>query len=119
MKYVILFFFLTTFSYGQSFDQVVDSSKIVFPDIAKAISAHETGNYKSVLYKKHNNAFGFKGRHGYKKYSTIQESIQDYLELEARVILKYSPKTAKEFLNFLARRYARDPNWKRRVKTFL
>lgn len=108
MQYVILtFYLLTSICNGQTMSALIDSSDIVYPTVAYVISKHETGNFKSTLYKKHNNAFGFKGKR-YLKYASKKASVLAYQKWEANIIRKYNVKNRDEYLWIISRRYAKN-----------
>lgn len=46
-----------------------------------AISKHETGNWSSSIFKNYHNMGGIIGSHGFRQYSSLDEGIEDFVNL--------------------------------------
>lgn len=86
---------------------------IKHPKIVLAQAKHETGNYKSKVFKSHKNLFGLRGPNGYYKFNTWQESVTGYKNY---IQYKYKGGDYFEFLNKIG--YAEDPLYTKRLKTY-
>lgn len=88
----------------------------------------ESAQYGSVLFKRQYNLFGMKiptnratsgtdGKAGYQSYNSWRESVTDY------VLWQYSHNVDKlsqdEYLKYLGRVYAEDPNYVAKIKKML
>lgn len=122
-KLIILILFLIS---SKIYGNKLDFSKLVYPDVGKAISRLETGNYTSHLYKVHNNLFGMKvGRYGkvngktkkgYAKYSSKIQSIADYAAYEAKLIKRYKITSQKQYIAVVSKKYAKNPHYKKLLR---
>ncbi len=74
---------LDTFSSTALKSEIVRQN-IQYSDIVYNQARLETGNFKSEVFKKNNNLFGFVGRKGYIKYNAWQESVRDYKNWQLR-----------------------------------
>ena len=85
--------------------------EIQHPEIVLAQAKLETGNYTSVLCKKHGNLFGLNSSKGYRKYTNWKESVTAYKKL---IQSKYK---GGDYYAFLCRiRYASDKNYISKLK---
>lgn len=100
----------------------------IYPEVADAISSHESNYRKSRLAKKHNNLFGFKSnsdlvigktKGGYSIYKSVEDSKLDYIAFEAKLIAKHNLDTVDKYLKYLSRRYAADPKWTKKIKQII
>lgn len=96
-------------------EELINNSEIVYPKVSYAIHRLETGNGSSKLYKNHHNMYGFKSGGKYKKYRNKQESVQDYVRFERKVIEKYNIKSRTQYINTISRFYARDTGWRHKI----
>lgn len=99
---------------AQTDQQVYDELKkynIKHPRIVLAQAKLETGNYTSKLCKRHGNLFGLKGRKGYVKFGSWQESVKAYRDW---VQYKYKGGDYYVFLKKIG--YASDPRYIEKVK---
>jgi len=99
---------------AQTDQQVYDELKkynIKHPRIVLAQAKLETGNYTSKLCKRHGNLFGLKGRKGYAKFGSWQESVKAYRDW---VQYKYKGGDYYVFLKKIG--YASDPRYIEKVK---
>ena len=98
--------------------------KAIYPKVAHAIYVHESNRGKSVLARKHNNVYGFKGgtrkigktSGKYSIYRKKEDSVLDYLDYERKLVEKYDLRTRDEYLYFLSRRYASDKKWINKIR---
>lgn len=101
------------------------SLNIKFPHIVYAQAVHETGNFKSKIFKENNNLFGLKlatrrpstslgvdNNHAY--YSLWKQSVVDYAFLQSSFI--YKIRTENEYYQYLSEYYAEDPSYVIKVK---
>jgi hypothetical protein len=58
--------------------------KILAPNIVLAQAKLETGNFKSYLFQKSNNLFGFRNFNGYIKYESWKHSVAAYKNWQAK-----------------------------------
>lgn len=56
----------------------INRKHILYGNVVYAQARLETGNFKSEVFKKNNNLFGFVGKNGYIKYTSWQKSVEDY-----------------------------------------
>jgi len=119
----------STRSFSQ--DKMVELMKdlnIRYPHIAMAQSLIETGHFKSKIFKENNNLFGMKQartrvntakgtqyQHAY--YDTWQESVYDYAFYQCRYL--GSLYSEDEYLAYLGRSYAEDPNYVSKIKSLI
>ena len=98
---------------------------IKFPEIVFAQAMLETGNLISKIYKQGNNLFGMKTAyqrpttsietgHGHAIYENWKESVIDYSFYQIKYLGKI--KTEKEYLHYLSKNYAEDPNYIKKLK---
>ena len=72
----------------------------------------ETGNFKSYLFKKHNNLFGFRGKKGYIEYNHWTESVAAYKRFQDKYY------KGGDYYTFLEDRgYAEDPDYINKVRS--
>lgn len=105
-KYIlILILFICSFSYSN--DSIPELNEInvmkeikrqyiPHPHIVLAQSKLESGNYKSILTRTHNNIFGIKSGNKYKKYNNYIECIVDY---KKRISSRYKGGDYYQFLD--------------------
>lgn len=104
----------------EKLDQMLDDMNFKFPHIVKAQAILETGNFTSRMFKENNNLFGMKRstlrptthrgeKNGHAYYDTFRDSVIDYALYQARYLS--SIKTDEEYLFFLSRSYAEDPEY--------
>lgn len=97
---------------------------IRFPRVVLSQMWHETGGFKSKIYKENHNPFGMKWNnrgyalgvlHGHARYSNIWDAIQDYSDWQA----KYCPKgisSEQEYIDWLIRfGYAEDTLYRKHI----
>jgi flagellum-specific peptidoglycan hydrolase FlgJ len=88
----------------------------------------ESNNYSSDLYKRNHNLFGMKistsrvttagyGRGGYKEYLSWRESVTDYVLWQ--LTNKVDNLSETEYINFLGKIYAEDPNYTQKIRKYL
>lgn len=80
-------------------------------DIVYAQAKLETGNFKSKLFIKNNNLFGFRGKNDYVKYNHWTESVKAYSNFQKEY---YRSGDYYIFLNKVG--YAEDTNYIKKVK---
>ena len=108
--------------------QLMKDLNVKYPHIVMAQSLIETGNFESKIFKENNNLFGMKQartrvntakgtqyRHAY--YDSWQESVYDYAFYQCRYLS--SLHTEDEYLNYLSRSYAEDPNYVSKIKSLI
>jgi hypothetical protein len=99
-----------------------------FPHIALAQSLIETGHFESKIFRENNNLFGMKQartrvntakgtQYSHAYYDTWQESVYDYAFYQCRYL--GSLHTEDEYLAYLSRSYAEDPNYVSKIKTLI
>jgi uncharacterized FlgJ-related protein len=115
------------------YDQIVESG-IKFPEIAFVQAIIESGNFKSRLFKNHNNLFGMRfpgkrqttsiGRNkkGYARYEDWNDSVTDYYFWQSFFMRKKNVRTREEYLDLLDDVYAEDKSYvsviRRKVKQY-
>jgi len=109
-------------SYECVYEQIVEMG-IKFPDVVFAQAVLESGNFKSNLFKNHNNLFGMKlpkiretvatgmVKNGYAKYDSWSESIYDYFLWQNYILSKKNILTKNEYLAYVNRVYAEGKNY--------
>lgn len=100
-----------------------------YPKVAKVISKLETANYKSNLYRNHNNLFGFKvnsrklyigkTKQGYAIYKSKLDSVKDYAMYEKYLIKKYKIKNRKQYIFVISKVYAKDKHYLKKLNKML
>lgn len=102
------------------FNEII-KNEIKHPNIVLAQSILESGNFKSYIFIKNNNLFGMKlpksrnttatgTNKGYAKYDTWEDSIKDY-SLYQEKILKGRELSDENYLKFIGRKYAEEPEY--------
>lgn len=99
-------------------DLLIDLN-IKYPDIVYAQTIQETGGFTSNIFNENHNLFGMKVAtqrpttnkgvnrdHAY--YSSWQNSVIDYALYQSKYLSKL---TREQYLNYLSRNYAEDPNY--------
>lgn len=125
MRVCIIFFLISLKCYGQH-DSVI-KEKAIYPKVAIAIKNHESNNEKSLLARKHNNIYGFKGgtrkigrtSGKYSVYKNKTDSALDYLDFERKLVEKHNLNTREKYLRYISRIYASDKSWLRKVKKLI
>ena len=103
---------LDTFSEANLIIELFDN-QIKEPNIVLAQAKLETGNFKSYLFKKSNNLFGFRDFNGYKAYKTWKHSVLAYKNWQDK---KYK---GGDYYLFLERiKYAEDTLYCNKLKEF-
>ena len=105
--------------------KLIKTMRIDHPEIVLAQAKLETGDFKSYVFKKHNNLFGMSNAFGrptvrkpvdtntvYASYRTWQESVIDYALWQAATSNNLTEADYLKRLN----RYAEDPNYISKVK---
>lgn len=87
--------------------------EIKAPNIVLAQSKLETGNFKSYLFEKSNNLFGFRNFNGYIKYNSWKQSVVAYKNWQAK---KYKGGDYYDFLEDI--KYAEDTLYCYKLKQF-
>jgi flagellum-specific peptidoglycan hydrolase FlgJ len=87
--------------------------KMLAPNIVLAQAKLETGNFKSYLFKKSNNLFGFRNFNGYIKYDSWKSSVKAYKDWQTR---KYKGGDYYDFLEHI--NYAEDTLYVYKLKQF-
>lgn len=108
--------------------QLMKDLNIRFPHIVMAQSLIETGHFESKIFKENNNLFGMKQartrvntakgtqyQHAY--YDSWQESVYDYAFYQCRYLGNLY--TEDEYLAYLGRSYAEDPNYISKIKSLI
>lgn len=102
--------------YSQTKDEiyeVFEKCSIHHKDIVYAQILLETGNLKSIYYKRSNNLFGIMEKNRLKRYNHWSESIKDYKRLIQR-----RHRKGENYYSFLVRiRYAKDKRYIKKLKT--
>lgn len=99
---------------GQTKEQVRDyiyRIGVPHPEIVYAQARLETGNFKSRLYKQHNNLFGIKHKGKYARYGHWKESVRDY---KRSISKRYQKGCYYAFLRKIG--YASDPQYTAKVR---
>lgn len=112
----------------QGYWLLIQSQGYTYPDIAFAISAVETGYWRSVARGKFptgNNLFGMKknrrgyysslSRSGYCRYTTESASMADYGAYEQQVIAKYGLANRADYLRHIHRRFCPTPGYQHKL----
>lgn len=96
----------------------LEELNVKYPEIVYAQAAHETGNFKSKIFKENNNLFGMKvatvrsttnqgEQYGHAVYNHWRDSVLDYALYAATYL---SGLSKAEYLQYLDN-YAEDPNY--------
>ena len=89
----------------------LDGLDVRYPEVVMAQAKLETGNYRSKLFVKNNNLFGFRSKKGYLKYKSWEDSVEDYKRWQTKHY------RGGDYFCFLERvGYAEDSNYVKRVK---
>jgi len=99
-----------------------------FPNIVLAQSKIESANFQSKLFKTNNNLFGMrvakqrqttsKGENnGYAYYDSWKESVYDYGFYQVTQLSDI--RTESEYLDYLSKYYAQDPNYLDKINKIL
>lgn len=95
-------------------------SRIKFPEIVFVQAIIESGNFKSRLFKKHNNLFGMRfprvrkttatgeNKRGYARYKDWDDSVLDYYFWQNFFLRKKDVSNKNEYLDLLDDIYAED-----------
>lgn len=108
--------------------ELIKDLNIKFPHIVMAQSIIETGHFKSKIFKENHNLFGMKQakvrvntakgtQYSHAYYDTWQESVYDYAFYQCRYL--GSIHTEEEYLNYLSRSYAEDPNYISKIQSLI
>ena len=109
-------------SHQNLYNEIIERG-IKFPEIAFVQAIIESGNFKSGLFKKHNNLFGmrFPGRrettsigrnkNGYARYEDWNASVKDYLHWQSFFMRKRDINTREEYLDLLDEVYAENESY--------
>ncbi len=111
----------------QELKKYIKRLNIQHPDIVYAQAVLESGNFKSFLVKQNNNLFGMRmignrptssngSKDGYAYFDTWQESVLDYCIYQC---LYLSNNTQEEYLSYLERTYAEDPNYRNKIESMI
>ena len=98
---------------------------IKYPHIVYAQSLIETGHFESKIFQENHNLFGMKQartrvttaqgtQYNHAYYNSWQESVYDYAFYQCRYLS--SIKNEEEYLSYLSRSYAEDPNYISKIK---
>lgn len=87
--------------------------EIKAPNIVLDQAKLETGNFKSYLFEKSNNLFGFRNFNGYIKYDSWKQSVAAYKNWQAK---KYKGGDYYDFLEYI--NYAEDTLYVYKLKQF-
>ena len=107
-----------------TFIDTLEALHIRFPQVVLAQIIHETGMFKSDIYKENHNCVGMKWNNrgyatgvnrGHAKYPNIWQCLRDYAAWQA----KYCPdsiKSNEEYIDWLKKfGYAEDPKYKQSI----
>lgn len=109
-------------SHQNLFDEIVEAG-IKFPEIAFVQAIIESGNFRSGLFKRHNNLFGMrfpgkrettsigKNKRGYARYEDWDDSVKDYFHWQSFFIKGRDINTREEYLELLDDVYAEDKSY--------
>ena len=98
---------------------------IKYPHIVYAQSLIETGHFESKIFQENHNLFGMKQartrvttaqgtQYNHAYYHSWQESVYDYAFYQCRYLSGI--KNEEEYLSYLSRSYAEDPNYVSKIK---
>lgn len=119
----------TTSEFSQ--DKMVSLIKelnIKYPHIVYAQSLIETGYFNSKIFKENNNLFGMRQartrvttaqgtQYNHAYYENWRESVYDYAFYQCRYLSGL--KTEEEYLAYLGRSYAEDPNYLSKIRSLV
>jgi uncharacterized FlgJ-related protein len=102
----------------------IEKINVRFPDVVLAQCIIESGNFQSNLSKTNNNLLGmkqpgqrptmsFEPKRGYANFDTWKHCIIDYAFWQARYVRNCN--TEDEYLDYLARNYASDKNYRNKI----
>lgn len=107
---------------------LIKELNIKYPHIVYAQSLIETGYFNSKIFKENNNLFGMRQaktrvttaqgtQYNHAYYESWRESVYDYAFYQCR----YLPtiKNDEEYLDYLSRSYAEDPNYISKIKSII
>jgi len=107
---------------------LIKELNIKYPHIVYAQSLIETGYFNSKIFKENNNLFGMRQartrvttaqgtQYNHAYYKSWRESVYDYAFYQCR----YLPtiKNDEEYLDYLRRSYAEDPNYISKIKSII
>lgn len=103
---------------------------IKHPKVVFAQAVHESGTFKSTLAKTCNNLFGMrvpkkrttlaqkgcKYKHGFAKYVSWEQSIEDYKLYQQYVLRKKGNMSDDGYLSYISKKYAADPDYVAHIK---
>jgi flagellum-specific peptidoglycan hydrolase FlgJ len=112
--------------YERLYSQLLQSG-VLFPDIAFAQAVIESAHFKSPLFIRANNLFGMQlptkrpttavgSTNGYSKYNTWHQSVLDYKLWQDFLFKRKGVMTRNEYLSYIKRWYAADPNYVNKIK---
>lgn len=111
----------------QKFREYLEELNVPHPDIVYAQAVLETGNFTSHIFKSNNNLFGMKvatirpttnigEEDGHAAFKHWRHSVVDYALYSSCYLTKM---TRVEYLDYLSKRYAEDPNYITKVKDII
>lgn len=129
----------------EMFLEILKQEKVQYPEVALAQMIHETGFFKSRIWRENHNGFGMKAsitrkfhkgeRYGHAYYphkphqgrcniECYKPSIRDYATWQAQMIGNRKIDTQGDYLYFLdhlpgGQRYAEDPNYTEKLRSIL
>lgn len=107
----------------------MDSVGVKYINFSLAQAIHESANFRSSLFQKHNNMFGMKvsvyrettaiGKiaGGYAIYASWKDSVKDFYIFQQKVLKKYSSYEA--YTGYMYRNYAKDPLYKQKLQKYI
>lgn len=112
----------------EKLDRMLEDMNFKFPHIVKAQAILETGNFTSRMFRENNNLFGMKRstlrptthrgeKNGHAYYDSFRDSVIDYALYQARYLS--SIQTDEEYLYYLSRSYAEDPEYVNKLITII
>jgi len=113
-----------TFTEQKLYEYLVELN-VKHPEIVIAQARLETGNYSSEVFRQNNNLFGMKEARiristnqgtnlGHAVYENWKQCVLDYAFYQATYLSDL--KKEKDYLNYLDRSYAEDPNYINKVQ---
>ncbi len=107
---------------------LIKELNIKYPHIVYAQSLIETGHFNSKIFKENNNLFGMRQartrvttaqgtQYNHAYYDSWRESVYDYAFYQCRYLP--SIKNDEEYLDYLSRSYAEDPNYISKIKSLI
>ena len=130
MKKIIILLLVSLTVFGNTKKQVKNyiysHPNIKYKHITFKMFCIETSNFKSELFLKANNIAGIKKNSsiysngsfkGYARYYIWTNSIEDFIRIQKKIILKYSPKNEGEYITALYKYgYFQDTQYKSKLK---